>query len=302
MILHAKEKFYRVCIMQIDYALILSAGLGTRMGEIGKILPKVLWPINGVPLLELQIHYCVELGIKKIYINTHFLHEQIENFISSKKWGVEITLLHENPLLDSGGAIHNMAARAEVSYRGNVLLVNADQFLFFEKNMWEEALRELRDSRAALFGIVVDKSAAYNETICENKKLVEIRKNTEKTCDYMTYSGLGILKLDGLLKVAGISRFFETVANFKAEKVYMIELKKSEYWDFGTASIYAENIFKLFEKENDQSSFIDFAKRQNVFSEQSKNFLNREKKSINLDSKGVFREGSIVCGEVVQKI
>jgi NDP-sugar pyrophosphorylase family protein len=250
----------------------------------------------------LQIHYCVELGIKKIYINTHFLHDQIENFVKSKKWEVEITLLHENPLLDSGGAIHNLASRAEVSYRGNVLLVNADQFLFFEKNSWDEALRELSFSRAALFGIIVDKSAAYNETVCENKKLVEIRKNTEKNADYMTYSGLGILKLDGLLKVEGISRFFETVANFKAEKVSMIELKKSEYWDFGTANIYAQNIFKLFEKENSQSSFVDFAKRQNVFKEQSKNFLNIEKKSINLDSSGAFSEGAIVCGNVVQKI
>ena len=58
-----KEKSYRVYIMQIDYALILSAGLGTRMGEIGKILPKVLWPIYFKSLLELQIRYCQSLGI-----------------------------------------------------------------------------------------------------------------------------------------------------------------------------------------------------------------------------------------------
>lgn len=287
--------------MQIDYALILSAGLGTRMGEIGKNLPKVLWPINGVPLLELQIRYCEEIGIKKIYINTHFLHEQIEKFINSKKWNIEITLLYENPLLDSGGAIHNMAARAEVSYTGNLLLVNADQFLFFEKEIWDEALRELQDSRAALFGIIVDKAAAYNETVCKDKKLKEIKKNVEKKYDYMTYSGLGILKLDGLLRVEGISRFFETVANYKTESVSMIELKKSEYWDFGTAEIYAENIFKLFDHENDQAGFIAFLKRHNIFNESRRFFLSREKKSINLDSNGIFSDSAIVCGEIIQR-
>ena len=287
--------------MQIDYALILSAGLGTRMGEIGKNLPKVLWPINGVPLLELQIRYCEEIGIKKIYINTHFLHEQIEKFINSKKWNIEITLLYENPLLDSGGAIHNMAARAEVSYTGNLLLVNADQFLFFEKEIWDEALRELQDSRAALFGIIVDKAAAYNETVCKDKKLKEIKKNVEKKYDYMTYSGLGVLKLDGLLRVEGISRFFETVANYKTESVSMIELKKSEYWDFGTAEIYAENIFKLFDHENDKAGFIAFLKRHNVFNESRRYFLSRENKSINLDSNGIFSDSAIVCGEIIQR-
>lgn len=287
--------------MQIDYALILSAGLGTRMGEIGKHLPKVLWPINDTPLLELQIRYCEELGIKKIYINTHFLHEQIEKFVLSKKWNIEITLLHENPLLDSGGAIHNMAARPEISYRGNVLLVNADQFLFFEKKIWQEALVELGDARAALFGIMVNKDSSYNETVCENNSLLEIKKNAEKNRDYMTYSGLGILKLDGLSRVDGISKFFESVANFKKEKVVMVQLQSSEYWDFGTASIYAKNIFKLFESENTNSWFIDFVKNHNVFNDKCKNFISREKRSINLDCSGVFDQDAIVFGNVVQK-
>ncbi len=80
-----REKFYRVCIMQIDYALILSAGKGTRMGEVGKLLPKPLWPIFHKTLLELQVEYCLELGIKKIFINTHYLAESIRNFLFEKK-------------------------------------------------------------------------------------------------------------------------------------------------------------------------------------------------------------------------
>ena len=52
-------------------ALILAAGKGTRMGEIGKVLPKVLWPIYERSLLELQVQYAKSLGIKDIYIKNH---------------------------------------------------------------------------------------------------------------------------------------------------------------------------------------------------------------------------------------
>ena len=56
--------------MKIDYCLILAAGFGSRMGEIGKILPKVLWHIFEKSLLELEIEYARSLGIKKIFINS----------------------------------------------------------------------------------------------------------------------------------------------------------------------------------------------------------------------------------------
>jgi choline kinase len=302
MISPEKEKFYRAFIMQIDYALILSAGLGTRMGEIGKNLPKVLWPILETPLLELQVRYCELLGIKKIYINTHFLHQHIETFVQSKKWNVEIFLLHEKLLLDSGGAIHNMASRPEINYSGNVLLLNADQFLFFEEHYWEQALSELSDSRAVLFGIEVDKASAYNETVCENKRLVNIQKNIDKNRDYVTYSGLGLLKLDGLKAVPGISKFFETVANYREEKVKMLPVASAEYWDFGTAEIYASNMFRLFYEEKVQSKFVEFLKRNNVICSPNQNFISREKKSINLDRQGIFQEGALVFGSIVQKI
>ena len=45
--------------MQLDFAYILAAGKGTRMGEIGKVVPKPLWPIYEKSLLELQVAWCV---------------------------------------------------------------------------------------------------------------------------------------------------------------------------------------------------------------------------------------------------
>jgi NDP-sugar pyrophosphorylase family protein len=110
-----------------------------------------MWPILNKRLIDLQINYCRDLGIKKIFINTHYLADVLERHIR-EQYGDDIVLLHEDPLLDSGGAIHNLANREDVNYSGNLLTVNGDQFLIFEKMAIEEALLKLENSRAVLFG------------------------------------------------------------------------------------------------------------------------------------------------------
>jgi mannose-1-phosphate guanylyltransferase len=289
--------------MQIDYALILSAGLGTRMGEIGKKLPKALWPVFYKSLLELQIDYCNDLGIKKIFINIHFLADEIKNYLKSDKKFENIILLHEDPLLDSGGAIHNMAVRADVNYKGSVLLVNSDQFLFFDEKYFQKAVDSLIDSRAALFGIKVDKSAKYNETVVVNGQLKEIKK-ADGLKDYVTYSGLGLLKLDGLKKVPGISRFFESVTDYKNEKVSFVVPESFEYWDFGTADIYFNSIKDIFEnfKSNKKTWLMDFLKQHGAFDGDVNNFFSPELNSISLEGKNAFEANGLVGMGIVQKV
>lgn len=287
--------------MQIDYALILSAGLGTRMGEIGKVVPKVMWPVLNKKLIDLQIDYCRDLGIKKIFINTHYLAEVIEAHIK-ENYGDDIVLLNENPLLDSGGAIHNLAMRNDVNYSGNLLTVNGDQFLIFNKKEITEALSWLEDSRAVLFGIEVDKNENYNETIVENNKLVDIVKN-DKTKNYITFSGLGLIKLNGLKREPGPTKFFQTVANYRNELVKMLIPKHLEYWDFGTAEIYFRSIEELSHRHHDvDCQFVEFLKKHNIEFEKLSSYLNTELKSINLEGQSKFEKNSIVgCGKV-QKI
>ncbi|MDD4974273.1 MAG: NTP transferase domain-containing protein [Bacteriovorax sp.] len=288
--------------MQIDYALILSAGLGTRMGEVGKLIPKVLWPIYFKTMLELQIRYCEDLGIKKIYINTHFLHDEIVKFLAEANLSSSVTVLHEDSLLDSGGAIHNLAARPEINYTGRLLLVNGDQFLFFDKKFWNEAEDKILSSRAVLFGIKVDKLAAYNETIVENNQLVEIKAHTDKKNDYITYSGLGLLNLSGLTPTLGISRFFQTVADYKHEKVDFITPDSFEYWDFGTADIYTKNIFKLKSIKERDGLMGEFLKKHLAFKGKEELFINTTMKALDLERCGKFIVGCIQANGLFQKI
>jgi len=288
--------------MQIENALILSAGLGTRMGELGKKLPKVLWPIFSKSLLELQIRYCEDLGVKRIYINTHFLHDAIEEYLKQKKLLHKVTLLHEFQLLDSGGAIHNLAEKPDVNYKGELLLVNGDQFLFFDKKYWEKALFQVKSNRAVLFGIRVGALAEYNETVLEDSCLVEIRKNEIKNSDYITYSGLGIINLKGLKPVSGRSKFFESVADFKREKIKFIIPEDFDYWDFGTAAIYVDNIFRLADNLNLPGPMHELLRSEFDLKKEAKLFVSLENKSIDLDNMGSFLPGAIHLKGDYQKI
>jgi mannose-1-phosphate guanylyltransferase len=304
-----KEKFFQVSIMQADFALILCAGFGTRMGELGKVLPKVIWPIFSKTLLELQLDYCRDLGINNIYINVHFQHEEIIKHLSTiSHHNLNITVLYENPLLDSGGAIHNLARRQEIGYSGKLLLLNGDQFLFFNIETYQRALESLKNPeiRAILFGIIVNKNENYNETIIKDDLLINIEKSTNgpRSIDFVTYSGFGIVKLDGLQPIEGASKFFQSVVNYKFEKTIMVVPEKSEYWDFGTSEIYVRNIFKILAKisKNEGCFFKSFLEAHAVDFSNYKNFLNEQLNSIDLCQGGDFEIDRMKFNNISQKI
>ena len=88
-------------------ALILAAGLGTRLKPLTDTMPKALVPVNGIPLLQLVVEKLKYFGFNNIVINVHHFSQQIIDFIESNdNFGVNIKISDESEkLLDTGGAI-----------------------------------------------------------------------------------------------------------------------------------------------------------------------------------------------------
>ena len=86
-------------------AILLAAGLGTRLRPITDSIPKCLVPINAKPLLEYWLDNLYEAGIREFLINTHYLHEQVEKYIENSKYKKFVTLVYEEDLLLTGGTI-----------------------------------------------------------------------------------------------------------------------------------------------------------------------------------------------------
>ena len=92
--------------MNIKYGMILAAGLGKRMQPLTLKTPKPLLKINNLTLLERAINLLISHGVQEISINVHYLPEQIQSFISKKKYKAKITISNEEDLLlDTGGGV-----------------------------------------------------------------------------------------------------------------------------------------------------------------------------------------------------
>jgi len=106
-------------------ALLLAAGFGTRLRPITDNIPKCLLPINGKPLLEIWIDNLVAIGIDKIFINTHYLAEQVEDFINESKYKKFIEILYEPIILGTAGTLINNLDKFEDE---DLLLIHADNY------------------------------------------------------------------------------------------------------------------------------------------------------------------------------
>ncbi len=92
--------------MTIKHAMILAAGLGTRMRPLTLETPKPLIKIGNKTLLERSINLLEHHGVEQIIINVHHLADQIERFISNSKSKVKISISNEKDLLlDTGGGV-----------------------------------------------------------------------------------------------------------------------------------------------------------------------------------------------------
>ncbi len=87
--------------------MILGAGRGTRLAELGLAVPKVLVPVGGRPLLARQIDYLAEQGFERVVVNAHHLAEAIQAFAAEYVGPVQLTVVTEPRLLGTAGSVRN---------------------------------------------------------------------------------------------------------------------------------------------------------------------------------------------------
>lgn len=113
--------------MTITNAILLAAGFGTRLKPLTLTTPKPLLPLDGTTLIDHQLYYLANFGIKTVAINLHHLGEKIESHVGDgSKYGLSIKYSHEETILDTGGGIKKASMLLE---KGPFLALNCDSLI-----------------------------------------------------------------------------------------------------------------------------------------------------------------------------
>lgn len=98
----------RAGMMPLMKAMILAAGLGTRLLPLTKNEPKPLFPILGQPLIDILIRRLQQAGCEAVIINTHHLAQKIDQFLKEQDYGIPVYTRCERAILGTGGGIKNV--------------------------------------------------------------------------------------------------------------------------------------------------------------------------------------------------
>ena len=86
-------------------AVLLAAGLGTRLAASTGDRPKILVDVGGRPLLDRQLHYLAAAGVAEVVVNLHHQAELVRSYLASRRWPVVVRTSHEPELLGTAGAL-----------------------------------------------------------------------------------------------------------------------------------------------------------------------------------------------------
>jgi MurNAc alpha-1-phosphate uridylyltransferase len=107
-------------------AMILAAGLGTRLKPFTLHHPKALAVVNGKSLLQRNIEYLQSYGIKEVVVNVHHYADQIIQAIQENNgWGSTVLISDEtDEVLETGGGV--LRAQSFFEKESSILVMNAD--------------------------------------------------------------------------------------------------------------------------------------------------------------------------------
>ena len=105
-------------------AMVLAAGLGTRLRPVTDMLPKPLVELNGRTLLDHAIDRLAEAGVEHVVVNTHYMAAKVTAQLARREQPPFIEISHEPELLETGGGVANaLPLLGEIFF-----VVNADVF------------------------------------------------------------------------------------------------------------------------------------------------------------------------------
>jgi D-glycero-alpha-D-manno-heptose 1-phosphate guanylyltransferase len=232
--------------------LVLAGGFGTRLQSVVSSVPKPMAPINGVPLLQLQLDHWIKQGQQSFIFLLHHQSEVIINFLvhRSRYYGstVDIDWIVEDVPLGTGGSVSNAIIKKKLV--GFVLIANADTWL-------ECGLTEMIRVDFPAMGVVkVKDTSRYGSVYLDHKGRIAsfVEKNLDKPGYQSGLINAGLYKLPvstfhgvGGEVFALEAKILPKLSELKVLRPLLI---KGQFFDIGVPEDYYEFCSWALERKN----------------------------------------------------
>jgi mannose-1-phosphate guanylyltransferase len=230
-------------------AMILAAGLGTRLRPLTDNRPKALIEVSGHPLLEIALLRLRAFGIREVIVNVHHFADMVVDYLQKNaNFGMRIEISREEVLLDTGGGLRKAAwFFLEDGNREPFVLHNVDvlstidfgamlQFHRDNNALATLAVQKRESSRQLLF----DESSQLCGRQAGRDQAVEIVRPCSKT-QPLAFSGIHVISprilpaiteegvfsiIQSYLRLAGQG---EKILAYRADQYYWRDLGKTEH-------------------------------------------------------------------------
>lgn len=209
---------------ELPVVAVLCGGLGTRLGELTRDLPKPMIPVGGRPYLERVLESFADCGLRRFVLLTGFRHEVIEtHFGDGSRFGLEISYSRENEPQGTGGALRDAGALLESRF----ILTFGDVLRRFD---YDRFVRDHQHNCLAVY-----RRVSAGNTDVEGGQVVRFDKRAPE----LPFVDAGFSVMDSstltLLPPAGPCSFEEIVyANLAPRGELECEIVDLDFFDIGT--------------------------------------------------------------------
>jgi MurNAc alpha-1-phosphate uridylyltransferase len=177
--------------MKLTKGMILAAGFGRRLKPITNKKPKPLIKIGKTNLLEKCILMLKNFGINEIVINTHYLSDEIINFINNKNFNINIEIINEEKtILDTGGGVLN----ATKKFLNDPFIVINPDTVWNEKYIEElENLEKIYFDKKKSSLLLVNKNKSFDKSFLGDFNLNDKGVVSRNEYNSMIYTGAQII-------------------------------------------------------------------------------------------------------------
>jgi NDP-sugar pyrophosphorylase family protein len=227
-------------------AMVLAAGLGTRLRPLTDDRPKALVEVGGHTLLEITLARLRTFGIHDVIVNVHhFADKAISFLVEHKKFGMHIEVSRENVLLDTGGGLkkagwffldHSDSAAKEkdepfllhnVDVVSTIDLQRMVQFHRDNKALATLAVQQRETSRYLLFD---EQLQLCGRRVGRDAKPEIIR--TAPNTDELAFSGIHVIspRFLNLMKEEGVFSIIDTYLRLAGSGEKILAFRADDYY------------------------------------------------------------------------